>query len=225
MEGQDGDNDSQDNDEDDDDSLNQRIYGEGISQALVSRLFRTSRTVYRESALLYFRHNIFQFHEVDSIVSFVNVLPPYFRRAIKSMVITYNGNKAAMAAKALKTCLGLQHLRLHFNPGSIVLIRHWRMPYFRGWEHLWGLKDLLKIRGIKELQITKSNHIPVIVNVDDYFEDWQAFSEALQVLKEPQTKQHLTRQNKKDFPQQSMREVFNLTNVATRAQSRLEKES
>ena len=82
LEGQDGDNDSHDNDEDDHDSLDQRMNGDRISQAQVSRLFRTSRTVYRESALLYLRHNIFQFHEVDSVVSFISVLPPTCRRAI-----------------------------------------------------------------------------------------------------------------------------------------------
>ena len=219
MEG--NDNNNNDNTEEDNDMSAESWLGRKIiSQRVVPQLFGTSRDVYHESAPIYFRYNVFDFGSLDSVASFVNSLPAISRRAITSVVVDYNGYRPAMATKALTTCLGLQHLRIHFTSSSVPLIRRWYIPGNRSWERLFGLKDLLRIRGIKELEVTRSEPSNDFLGLEPHFQDWQAFTKVLQVLKEPHTKQQLTRQSKKDFPQKATREVFGRTNVATRAERR-----
>ena len=123
-----------------------------------------------------------------------------------------------MAAKALNTCVGLRHLQLHFRESSVYQVRFsWQGRDVKGWRKLNGLNDLLKIRGLTELRLTRS----ASSSFNFYFGNWQTFVEALQVMKQPHKKRHLTMQTNKDFPMQAVREVFGNTNFITRAERRL----
>ena len=216
---EDEDHDGDHSDEDGFHTVTTLHYKDRISQSFVPRLFRTSKTVYSEAATIYFRYNDFKFNGLDNVAPFINGLPAISRRAITSVSIEYTGIGPALAAKALNTCVGLQYLHLHFRESSTFLIpfKMGRRQDMKGWQALNGLTSFLKLRGLAELRVTKSKSNSFSWRFDD---DWHAFVEALQVLKQPPNGRHLTIQGNKDFPKQAVREVFGNTNFVTRAERR-----
>ena len=117
------------------------------------------------------------------------------------MLVQYGGNKPAVAMKALATCAGLRHLELRFRTWALELLSHAASTSLT---RIPGFKNLLKIRGINKLTIVQD----LLDDDDDYFDpsyktNWEILVQALQVLKEPQSKLQVTLQDKKDFPEEA----------------------
>ena len=191
-----------------------------IDQAEVLQLVRVSKTVYQESANLYFRHNEFEFLCLQYVFEFLTCLPPDHRRVISSISLNYYGINEAMATRALATCVGLRRLRITISTISLASIRPilWR----RGEASLTrinGFRDLLRLRGLAELEVCIEEGVYTDPNYANRLcGGTQVFVDALQVLKKPRGKGQLTRQEKKDYPQKASRTVFGKANVITRTE-------
>ena len=87
-------------------------------------------------------------------------------------------------------------------------------------KRLPGLGDLLKVRGIQELQII----VPSALPYSRYYSfngdvSPEFFIKVLQVLKLPRSATSLRRQDEKDFPpEKARRTVFGRANAMTRAE-------
>lgn len=77
---------------------------------------------------------------------------------------------------------------------------------------LYGLRDLLRVRGIERLEITAND------TVRQYFHiNIPTLEAALQVLKQPRKPAQLKRQDNKDYPPpKATRATFGKTNFTTR---------
>ncbi|KAL9098591.1 MAG: hypothetical protein Q9163_005779 [Psora crenata] len=183
-----------------------------ICATALCRLFQVSKAIYRESMPIYFRYNEFSFSSLSPVYYFLHSLAPDARRTISSISLTYGGTREALAARALRTCLGLRHLTIVFDSWSMASARPTSGPC--SLLHLNGLRDLLRIRGLQTLEVhRKLDHYP---DSHGSFRDFPAFVEALQVLKRPRAKAQFTRQDKKDYPQKATRTVLGRANVRTR---------
>ncbi|KAL9609674.1 MAG: hypothetical protein Q9167_005583 [Letrouitia subvulpina] len=183
------------------------------TQPYVRKFFLTSKAVYAEAMPIYFGLNTFYFHKMSYMEDFLKHTAVDHRRCIRRVSFKFYGTAPARALKLLRECVSLEYL--HVKAGVLYTLggKH---------EHLMsahGLNNLLKIRGIKKLEVT-CNDPP-----DRYSPiDWDCFLGALQLLKEPHTPQFLRLQEKKDYPpDKAKRTVFGKTNVITRSEAKLKK--
>lgn len=179
-------------------------------------LCSTSRAVHHESLPVFFRYNLFHFDTCDDLVKFFSCVGPTSRRNVTSVYFGFRGRAPAKAANALRQFVGLNYLTIEISGLTLDIIPHpyaWSPPCLMKAN---GLAGLLKIRGIKELEIIQSP--TVAPNLTFLADSIPAFKEALQVLKQPHKPALLTRQEKKDYPQSRWRTVFGKANVNTRAE-------
>lgn len=174
-------------------------------------LLRTSSAIHEESFRIMFGYNTFHFDELDMFESFVSKLRPDYRRSIARMTLCYFGRAPARAMKLLRECVGLRSLSIILDCMTV-----YHMPYnkgtgFRDIKKLHGMNDLLKVRGIRNLQITLKA-MP---------ERFSVFNSAVQVLKEPHSDVWLRRQEAKDYPQKATRTIFGKANVMTRTEKKV----
>ncbi|KAL8698782.1 MAG: hypothetical protein Q9224_001694 [Gallowayella concinna] len=177
------------------------------------QILQVSKTLYAEAMPVFYGENTFKLGNLESLCFFLTKLKPVNRRSIKSLMVTYDTYCPAKSMKLLQGCVSLRRLSLEFTWGAL---------YYGGlpWSRIHGVRDLLKIRGIRSLTVhppTDVTFLPLSLGPD-----WHRFLEALEVIKQPQSKLTLSRQYKKDYPpEKAKRTVFGKTNVVTRSEKRL----
>ncbi|KAK4696619.1 hypothetical protein P7C71_g1335, partial [Lecanoromycetidae sp. Uapishka_2] len=186
----------------------------------VLSLWSTSRTLYKESMSLFFRHNDFRFANLTQLHRFLTRISVNARRAIASIWVGYFGTTPAKTFKLLKECVGLRRLTIELQQSSIGTIPWVAKSMGYQLMKIYGLADLLKIRGLQEVEVElgQPTLIPLLRNFD---EELVLFKEALQVLKQPHTAAQLTRQEKKDYPHGVGRTIFGKANVTTRMEKKV----
>lgn len=193
-----------------------------ILQEPLLRVFLASKTIYRETVPIYFGINVFSFETLQFFEDFVSKLGPECRWQLARLKIRYFGKAPARAIKRLLDCVGLRELELElfsYSADSYEDIA----PYA---PLLYGVKDLLRVRGLRKLELDFScyDHLPYFRYKEDFDPEKvkAAVIEQLQVLKQPQDPKKLKRLENKDFPARTMRRiVFGSANVVTRAEKRL----
>lgn len=169
-----------------------------LKKGHVSNLFATSRAIYHESVPVYFGLNIFYFPKLDILAKFLSKIGPSCRRKIRSISVLYWGKTPAKAAKLLGECIGLRHLTLSFD----LLSERCLPRRNRIMMKIYGLKDLLRIRGLGSLRIEVEDIGLLPQHWSSMaFEDLPEFEEAMQVCKQPRSAAQLARQDKKDYPE------------------------
>ncbi|KAL6716254.1 hypothetical protein ACLMJK_005820 [Lecanora helva] len=188
---------------------------DGLFDKSLLNLWSTSKLVYQESIPIFFRLNHFHFGNFDYLHTFLSHVGITSRRNIISISFEYGGRSPVPAIKLLRECIGLKKLTIYLT-WSTEACRYGtdssNVP------KLFGLADLLKIRGISELEVVPHAYRENIGNHSLLCR--KAFEEALQVLKQPHKPAWLTRQYKKDYPQGNERMVFGKANVETRAEKK-----
>ncbi|KAL8706262.1 MAG: hypothetical protein Q9225_007975 [Loekoesia sp. 1 TL-2023] len=114
----------------------------------IQRLWMASKTIYYEAMPLFFSTRIFDFETTERLGQFLVTIGSYHRQHITAIAFTYE--KAASthvfevheAFRLLGDCPNLAKLFIHINSHHI-----WKK------HAMSGFKSLLKIRGIKELEI------------------------------------------------------------------------
>ena len=185
-------------------------------------LFAVSQIVHEEAVPLYFRTKPFCFSSLITLVEFLESAGPVCFQNLTSITFTYQGWYAAKAFKRLGECLALESVSIIVNVctpehdvgfGKRLLVKS------------AGMKDLLKIRGIKNLEIELREYFgfrrttgnPYVIAPDE-----EQFVEALQVLKQPQDPAKIKRLLAKFTPKEkAQRSVFGKANVITRAERKL----
>lgn len=64
-----------------------------------------------------------------------------------------------------------------------------------------GMPDLLKVRGIQHLEVKEVSFAAIFGDNDRRPDEWAAFVNALQVIKQPRTAADTRRREKKDYPE------------------------
>ena len=190
--------------------------------ASVLALLSVSKALNTESVALFYRHNDFHFEHLNHLQSVIDCIAVEARRSLYSICFRYHGTAPAQAMRALKECIGLRCLTIEFDRYSLGHIPYNAKTFMNPFKlgKLHGLQGLLKIRGIKELDVIMemaftSNWSGVADQIDD-------FRESLQVLKLPRPAAQLLRQEKKDYPEKlGRRTVFGQANVTTRMEKKI----
>ncbi|KAG8525382.1 uncharacterized protein KY384_009026 [Bacidia gigantensis] len=160
-----------------------------IDQAELLSLRLASKAVYNETAQIFFHYNTFEFRESQYVQRFLRKISLQDHQAIRSIKYHFCGTAPAQAAKALAGCKGLQRLQIECS---------WRTTCGVQWPKAYGIKDLLKVRGIKEVVVC-FNHALTPERSDQslWFPDWPGFVKGLQILKQPRLKTRATGYKKK----------------------------
>lgn len=187
----------------------------------VRRLWAVSKTIYYEAIPVFFRYNDFDFETLDLVLQFLSQIGPTSRRNISSMSFNYTGKAPAKAIRLLKECVGLRSLAIRISHDITSVIPFRAFSYTYDLMRVWGMKDLLKIRGIETLEIKQEPPQYPSTAYDAIHAKIPVFEAALQVLKQPHNPAHLTRQEKKDYPLKATRTVFGMANVKTRTEKKL----
>lgn len=183
------------------------------SPAATCQIFRASKACYNEAMPIYFSCNRFAFESLDLLL-LLDKLKVDYRRNIKNLSINLWGHFPAKSIRILRACTALRRLHLHV---SFRTLRYSKYGFFSVLKSN-GINDLLKIRGITELDVTKSE----LSFFDTRMEGWEPFLEALQVLKQPYSTTALRCQYMKDYPpEKAQRVIFGKANVMTRSERRL----
>ncbi|KAL9038459.1 MAG: hypothetical protein Q9180_003123 [Flavoplaca navasiana] len=182
------------------------------------QLLLACKDVYLEASHLYFRNNIFYCYSVESLGEFLTKLTIQQRRNIRSLSFHFNdGHAPAKSMRLLQGCVSLRDLTISFTRYTLHAFGL-RMP--ESLKRLPGLGNLLKVRGIQELQIIVPSALPYsrYYSFNDEVSP-ESFIEDLQVLKLPRSAASLRRQDEKDFPpEKARRTVFGKANVKTRSE-------
>ncbi|KAL8892244.1 MAG: hypothetical protein Q9192_005641 [Flavoplaca navasiana] len=185
------------------------------------QLLLVCKDVYLEASHLYFRNNIFYCYGVGSLGEFLTKLTIQQLRNIRSLSFHFSdGHAPAKAMRLLQGCVSLRDLTISFTRYTLHEFGL-RMP--ESLQRLPGLGDLLKVRGIQELQIIVPSALPYsrYYSFNDEVSP-ESFIKDLQVLKLPRSAASLRRQDEKDFPPgKAKRTVFGKANVMTRSEKAL----
>ena len=182
-------------------------------------LWTVSKATRQESLPVFFRYNRFHFGSVDYLSNFLSCISAISRRSIFSVSFTYQGQAPARAMRSLRQCVGLRRLTIQISYWTCGLCPLKDQIGHSGLMKLWGMNDLLKIRGITELEVFEK---PALYPYYCRFaEQIPAFEKTLQILKMPHKAAQLTRQMNKDYPQSKAKPVRGKTNVKTRTEVKL----
>ncbi len=164
-------------------------------------LFSASKSNYKQSVSMFFRHNDFRFANLNQLSSFLSRISVEARRSIAAVYVGYGGATPARTFKLLKECVGLRRLTLELSQSSIGTIPWVSKSAGFKLMKIYRLSDLLKVRGLTEVEVELGT--PEIDGFIRSFDDeWVVFKKTLQVLKQPHSAAQLKRQEKKDYPQE-----------------------
>ncbi|KAL9588650.1 MAG: hypothetical protein Q9203_002544 [Teloschistes exilis] len=173
------------------------------------RIFLVSKAFYQEAMPIYFGCNTFDFVCTAVLHYVVRNLSVVYRRQFRSIKISWDRYDCSGAAKFLQGCVSLRRLNIQFQ-GSLFrwcLIPDQIKP--------WGVGELLKVRGIIDLELNISHW-------DHYPKHYKELVEKLQVLKQPYSVAALRRREKIDYPpKKAQRRVFGKANVVTRSERKM----
>lgn len=187
-----------------------------IRQSDVCQIFLTSSSIYHEAVPIYYGLNTFQFAHLNRFEHFATKLGAYSRWQVAKISLKFCGTAPARAAKILSSFVGIRELKLYLDTCWLHHIGSGKSSDL----HFCGHKDLLRVRGLNDLQV---NICSYIYNGYLTYGSWSekekiAIVEGLDVLKQPHDEKTLKRQEAKDFPQRGQRTVFGRSNVTTRAE-------
>ncbi|KAL8770740.1 MAG: hypothetical protein Q9209_003607 [Squamulea sp. 1 TL-2023] len=182
-------------------------------------ILQACKVLHTEATPIYFGANTFNLEDLDALSFFLTKLKPESRRSITSLIVRYEGGHPARSMKLLRGCVSLRHLSLDCTWGTI---RYGDFP----WYSIYGLNDLLRLRGIQKLVIQKPKVSEDVIfftqaRWEKYWGNWQEFVQALEILKQPYTHAAIRQQDRKDYPpEKARRTFFGRANVVTRAEKR-----
>ncbi|KAL9581855.1 MAG: hypothetical protein Q9212_003645 [Teloschistes hypoglaucus] len=176
------------------------------------RIFLVSKAFYHEAMPIYFGCNTFSFHCTFVLNDVTRNLSVDYRRQFRSIKINWGRDECSTAARRLQGFVSLRRLSIQFD-GS--LFRWFFIPDQGAVFKPWGVGELLKVRGIKDLELNISCG-------DHYYEEYTKLVEKLQVLRKPYSVAALRRQHKIDYPPKRVqRSVFGKANVVTRSERKM----
>lgn len=183
-------------------------------------IFSVSKPIYRETVPIYFGLNTFFFGSLDYLETFTAKVRPDYRWQLARVEVCYWGYRPAKAVKSLLSCVGLRELTLHIESTSTAPSRKPNSDAAQC--QLFGMKDLLKVRGLTKLVLKAPWYLYNYGNFAHLDaktasqEVVNALEARLQVLKQPTDPKTIKRLEKKDFPGNKKRTLFGVANVVTR---------
>ena len=186
-----------------------------VTQSNLLYIFSVSRSVYQVTVPIYFSSNTFDFKSLTAFDRFITKVGAVPRWQLARVRITYLGDAPARAFKHLARCVGLREATLQFEP-------YWAIGPSRTAKllQLYGIKDLLQVRGLKKLESIVPDHFWSRARywnlLKDAKEATSDLEERLQVLKQPIDPKKLKRLEKKNFPMNRSGFFFGAVNVLTR---------
>lgn len=171
-----------------------------VAQADACALLGTSKTIYREAASMYYGKNAFKFYDVDAFNKFADTLGPDARWQVATISMQWMGKGPSAAAKLLTTFPRLSHLELDIK--HCYTFKKAPM-YDTDVLKIYGLNDLLKIRGVKSLQVNIPEEFIAKAGGDQEYicDDVQTakFLSMLEIMKGPRDVKAWERLQKIDF--------------------------
>lgn len=153
-----------------------------IHQTDVMGLSVTCKTIYCETVPVYFSQNTFEFMNSYALKRFSDQLGPEPRRHVTKLSVEWRGAALGRAAKSLQTFTGLRQLEIDY--ASLYTFR--RNTGQKLQVKIYGLKDLLCIRGLDEIKVQCRSTVQDIESSTDYTkEQIDALNRSLEVLKQP----------------------------------------
>ncbi|KAL8924498.1 MAG: hypothetical protein Q9172_002663 [Xanthocarpia lactea] len=177
------------------------------------QLLRASKALYHEAMPIFYGRNTFDFGDLDALDGFLKKISIQQRRMITSVALRIRGTTPAKSIRLLQGCVSLRRLEVKVIMGTLDGYDLNRL----GQPRAAGIRSLLEIRGINELDVT----LPQFFYIwdDQQREAFEELKKALQVLKLPRSIASLRRQDAKDFPpEKAKRTVFGRANVLTRSE-------
>ena len=194
-------------------------YSQGQFDPLL--LLRASKAIHDEAYPVYYGRNTFFCRGFAALRGFLGRLKREYRRNIRTLGFDMWGNPAAKSIRLLQGCASLQYLHIDCRG-----VRLW--DNLRSDSVLPGYTELLKLRGIRSLQILRPVKNDIyrlgsqtyrILRPADTDAYWEQIIEDLQVLQQPRSEAMVRRQDCKDFPlENTKRTVYGKANVQTRSE-------
>jgi len=153
-----------------------------IHQTEVLGLLFTCKTIYRETLPLYYSSNTFKFMDSINLKKFADKLGPEPRRLVTNVSVVWTGVALARAAQTLGTFTGLRKLEIDIK--SLYTFKKSTDQNVQ--LKIYGLKDLLRIRGLDTLEVQFCSLVQSLdTSTQCTKEQEDAFMRSLEVLKQP----------------------------------------
>lgn len=152
-----------------------------MHQTNVMGLMFTSRAIYGEAMPLYYSQNTFRFEDSYGLKKFTDKLGPDPRRHVTKLSVAWVGEALARASQSLGTFTGLRELKLD----KLILYAFRKIKDQKLQLKTYGLKDLLRIRGLDVLEVSCRPFFQDRIPIKCTKEQLDAFEQSLQVLKQP----------------------------------------
>ncbi|KAL8669760.1 MAG: hypothetical protein Q9168_005665 [Polycauliona sp. 1 TL-2023] len=184
-------------------------------------ILQVSKLIHSEAFPILYGCNTFHCNSVEALNLLLSKKTEY-RRSIRSLSFETSGFAPARSIKLLHGCTSLQTLKIHLSLDLVFDDYGLRSPH--AIRRLPGLSDLLKLRGIREVEVVEpANLHPIYFAALRRRVDPDALTQQLQVLKRPKSAAMVRRQDDKDYPpEKAKRTVFGKANVKTRSERALE---
>lgn len=169
-----------------------------------SRALRVSKTFYNEAMPIYFRCNTFHFKSLNELKLYLLNFRVESRRSIRSLSILWRDYHPDNTVKLLRGCVSLRRLSILLRCEHL----HFGAKWFLTFAKRYGIEELLKIRGIEQLDVRRDQRCERCS-----IGDVAVIANALQVLQQPYSAAELRLQNRKDY-------VWGTANVVTRSKQR-----
>lgn len=126
----------------------------------IIRFFLSDPTTHAEAESIYFGEFTFVFDRTEDFTDYIDSLQPRQRQMLRKIKFDFTGKAPATAAKKLCSLPSLEKLRLTIHPSVQAKKKD------DGKLYVAGLDQLLKIRGVKKLEV-KFNSM-----INDRVQDW-----------------------------------------------------
>lgn len=152
-----------------------------MRQTNVMGLKFTSKAIYGEAMPLYYSQNTFRFGDSHGLKKFSDKLGPDPRRHVTKLSVVWFGGALARAAQSLGTFTGLRKLKL-----DMLSLYSFRKSKDQNLQiKIYGLKDLLRIRGLDVLEVSCQSFFQDLDRpINCTKAQLDAFEQRLQVLKQ-----------------------------------------
>ncbi len=122
----------------------------------VLSIFQVSRQLHEEATWIFYYYNCLQLYSVTCLGRFLQSIGPKRRSYIRSLSFNFHGFGTPAAFSLLATCERLTQLHINISHLTILHSRNRPSPLLNA----WGMKHLLKLRGLRSLEFSGLCDLP-----------------------------------------------------------------
>lgn len=151
----------------------------------VIAILQTSRIIYQETMLTFYRYNTLYFKYSSNLEYFLKYVNPKCLQFIGSIRVKFVGANPIQTFKVLLLCEQLRHLQLD-TYGGVFDGKEW---HERHSVRSRGMKKLLKLRGLISVKVTRFADEEDELTSPTDLREYETLCTALEVLKQPKALQ------------------------------------